>query len=253
MANSFFKQIKIITLPKVKSTNDFALQKLKSGDANPGDIIVAKYQEAGRGQNQSKWFSSDGTNLLLSFICKDIQLKTTQIPALNMLVSLGLFNVVNNFFNNQTTIKWPNDILVNEKKIAGTLIETSIQGDFIKNAVIGIGLNVNEESFPEYLPNACSFYTLLGMYSDLDSILKIIIEQMDLHLSKLKQTPFEELKENYESVLFGMGAIRYFRNSQKNFEGIIRGLNSNGQLCVETENRIETFNHKEITFDLGKH
>lgn len=253
MPFNFFPQLKILTYEQIESTNTLAWQRLKDGEAQNGDIILANYQINGKGQGKNTWYSTDGSNLLLSFICKDIQIKATQLTQLNMLVSLSVFNTVNYFFPEITSLKWPNDIMVNEQKIAGILIETALQGEYIKNAVIGIGININEENFPEFLPAACSFYTLSKKYHDLDSVFNILIEQLDKQLSKLKISGFEEIREEYESVLFGMETIRYFRSGEKEFSGIIKGINGHGQLCVEVDGKIKIFNNKEIEFDFGKH
>lgn len=253
MPFNFFSQFKILTYEQVESTNALAWQRLKNGEAQNGDIIMARYQINGKGQGKNTWYSSEGSNLLLSFICKDIQIKATQLTQLNLLVSLSVFNTVNYFFPEITSLKWPNDILVNEHKIAGILIETALQGEYIKNAVIGIGININEENFPEFSPAACSFFTLSKKYHDLNSVFNILIEQLDKQLSKIKNGGFEEIKGEYESVLFGMGTIRYFRSGEKGFSGIIKGINSHGQLCVMVDGELKIFNNKEIEFDFGKH
>ena len=251
MPLTFFPHFKIISLDNVKSTNDFAMQRLKNNEAQNGDIIVAKFQDNGRGQFDNSWFSSPGNNLLVSIICKDIQINASQLPLLNMLVSLAVYNVLNNFFSDKTTIKWPNDILVDEQKMAGILIETTLAGQRVKNAIIGIGVNINEEIFPANLPNACSFFTLNKKYQDIDLVLKMVLEQVDMQLCKLDQSKLTQIINDYESVLFGMGVKRYFRTAEKSFTGIIKGITNEGQLLVEVENKIKTFNHKEIAFDFS--
>ena len=251
MSLSFFQHFKIITFDHVKSTNDFAMKLLKNNEAYNGDIIVAKFQDNGRGQLDNSWFSSAGNNLLVSIICKDIQIKVSQLPVLNMLVSLALYNVIDSFFPKQTFIKWPNDILVDKQKIAGILIETTLAGELVKNAVVGIGVNINEEVFPNDLPNACSFFTIHKGYQDIDLVLKMVLVQLDMQLCRLTQTPLTQIKNDFESVLFGMGVKRYFRTSEKRFSGIIKGITSEGQLEVEMDNKIKLFNHKEIAFDFS--
>ena len=74
---------------------------------------------------------------------------------------------------------------------------------------------------------------------------------MDIQLSKLKLSNLDEIKEQYEAVLFGMGTKRYFRQNEKRFEGIVKGVNNEGQLLVEVESEIKMYNNKEITFDLN--
>lgn len=253
MPLAFFSQIKILTFGSVESTNSLAMKRLKNDEAQNGDIIKAAYQSAGKGQAQNTWFSTEGNNLLASIICKNIHLKATELPKLNMLVSLAVHSCVDVFLQNNTTIKWPNDILVNEKKIAGILIETMLQGEYIKNVVIGVGINVNEEVFPDELPQACSFFTVSNKYYDLDTVLITLVDQLDSQLSKLKHVDFVDVKEEYERLLFGLDTKRYFRTAHNRVEGKIKGVNASGQLCVEIDNELKTFNNKEIEFYYSKH
>jgi len=253
MPFAFFSKIRIIKFETVKSTNDLALERLKNDEAQNGDIVLSEFQSIGKGQLINSWFSSPGSNLLASFICKNIQLKVTELSKLNMLVSMAVHKVLFNYFGSRTTIKWPNDIYVDEHKIAGILMETILQGEYIKHVVIGIGLNVNEEKFPNELLNACSIFTLSNQLNNVESVLHMMIEQLDLQLSKLGKLSFKDIKEPYELVLLGMDSKRYFRIANNQFEGIISGVNEHGQLCVEIDNEIKTFNHKEITFDFSMH
>ena len=229
------------------------MQRLKNGKAEHGDIILSKYQSGGRGQAENTWYATDGKNLLMSIICKDIQVKASELPKLNILVSLAVFNLVNAYFENTTSVKWPNDILVDDKKIAGILVESILSGDFVKHVVIGIGLNVNEATFPGYLDSACSLYSLTQQDYDVEDILFKLIDQIDLQLSKLSTKKFDELRAEYEAVLYAMNAKRYFRSFDSYFEGKITGINKSGQLCIETTDGIETFSNKEIAFDFSKH
>lgn len=156
----FFKKIKILTFEELNSSNSKAWDRIKSNEAQHGDVILAQFQNSGKGQGSNSWYSSSGKNLLLSIICKDLNLSITKLPVFNMLVSLALHDTLRICFEARTYIKWPNDILIDDKKIAGILIETTLAGETIKNAVIGIGININESQFPHELPNAASIFTL---------------------------------------------------------------------------------------------
>jgi len=251
MPGAFFSEFKIISYDQVESTNAIAMQRLKKGEAGNGDIVITKYQIKGKGQSGNSWYSSNGTNLLLSIICTDLKLEPARLPMFNMLISLAVYNVVNNFFEGNTSIKWPNDILVNEKKIAGILIETTLSGELVKGGVIGIGININEEIFPTDLPEACSFYTITNKYYDIDMVFKMLFDQVNLELSKLKLVDFDELRKDYEPLMFGLGVKKYFRTPEKEFEGTISGINSIGQLCIDSTDGPLIFNNKEIAFDLA--
>lgn len=248
----FFKKIKILTFDELDSSNSKAWERIKSNKAQHGDVILAQFQSSGKGQGSNSWYSSSGKNLLFSIICKDLNLTITKLPVLNMLVSLALYDTLHTFFKDQTHIKWPNDILIDDKKIAGILIETTLAGETIKNAVIGIGININESQFPDELSNAASIFTLTNSYQNTETILSMLIENVDKRLSQLNYS-FGEIQKDYEAVLYGLNIKKYFRSTNHQFEGSIAGVNEIGQLCISTPDGLKTFNHKEVSIDFSKH
>ncbi len=251
MGNKFFTKHTVLSYNRLESTNTVAMARIKSGIAQHGDIIMANYQQKGKGQGQNEWFSTEGNNLLVSFICTNLHLNASKLAVFNMMAAKATFNLVNHYFPNITKLKWPNDILVNDKKIAGILCETILHGEVFKHAVIGIGINVNEQVFP--LNHAVSFTQITGLFYNLDSLLQELTEQLNLELQKVQSSSFDIVKVDYESVLYGMNIKRYFRVDDGPFEGIIRGVNQHGQLCMEVDNDLKTFNQKEIKFDFAKH
>jgi len=248
----FFKKIKMITYDELDSTNIQSWDRIKSAEAQHGDIILSHFQNGGKGQGSNSWYSSPSKNILFSVICKELNLSINKLPVLNMLVSLAIYDTLQSFFKEHTRIKWPNDIFIDDKKIAGILIETTLAGENIKNAVIGVGININESQFPNDLPNAVSIFTLTGNYQNTDMVLSMVIEYLDKRLSQLNQG-FEEIQKDYEAVLYGLNLKKYFRSSINDFEGTISGVNNKGQLCVSTPDGLKTFNHKEISIDFGKY
>jgi BirA family biotin operon repressor/biotin-[acetyl-CoA-carboxylase] ligase len=244
----FFKSLKIISIETLESTNELAWLKLKNREAEHGDVILANYQTKGKGQSGNHWYSSPNANILASIICKDVNCRMGDLPKINMLVSLALYHFIRPYFINKVSIKWPNDILVDQQKIGGILIETSVQGECIKNAVIGIGINVNEGKFPSHLTQACSFYTINHKHYAVLELIPELLGKLDEYLSKLKYISLNELIKDYNEALFGMEVKRYFRKGIIDFEGKIIGINSLGQLQINTKNGVEIFNNKDIEF-----
>lgn len=252
MAYKFFENFTIHKFNELDSTNSFANQLLKSDKANHGDVIIAGFQSGGRGQSQNTWYSGKDKNMLLSVICKDININVTSLFYINMIVSIALYDILKIYLKNEKIeIKWPNDILVNESKIAGILIESNISGEKIKNLIIGIGLNVNEEEFPYYLNNACSLYTLSKNYFNIDEIAALFLDTFNISMTKYKDLEKKEIKDNYKSHLYGINIKKYFRRNGNRFSGIIKGINNSGQLIVDVNNEIINFNNKEIEFERG--
>ena len=129
---------------ELTSTNDQAFMLLKTINPVEGTVIYADFQKAGRGQKDNKWESEKGKNLLLSIILYPTSIRPEDQFYLSMAVSLGICDFIDSFFPG-SKIKWPNDIYINDDKIAGILIENSVMGETIESTIAGIGININQK------------------------------------------------------------------------------------------------------------
>lgn len=145
--------IDILWLHSVDSTNSEAKRRI--ADLGSISVIAAINQIAGRGQNGNKWFSESSTSLTFSIVLKDLSLKACEQSAISEATSLAIVDTLATY-DIRASIKWPNDIYINNKKISGILIENSVSGEKINWSIIGIGLNVNQTEFPPELPNPTS-------------------------------------------------------------------------------------------------
>jgi len=245
----FFESNRKLYFNEVESTNIVAMQKIKDHQAQHGDIIIANFQSQGKGQQGNKWFSSAGSNILCSFICKDMQISANKLASLNMIISLAVHKVINNYFGGRCFVKWPNDIFVEDKKIAGILVESVLSGTTIKHLIIGIGINVNESSFPAELAPACSFYTFTNQKIATEDILNQLILSLNNSLSQLPKLSIQDIIKSYQSVQYAINQKMYFRVGNSKIEGVILGINPEGQLRLQTQSGILTFNTKEISLD----
>ena len=143
-----------IKISSVDSTNDYALSLRSKKLFREGLVIVAEYQYKGRGQRTNIWESKFGKNLLLSFIFEPKILLSEQF-VISKIVCLSVIDFLISF-GIKATIKWPNDILFKNRKIAGVLIENIVSKGVITHSVIGIGVNINQLIFEKYKPNATS-------------------------------------------------------------------------------------------------
>ena len=146
---------KIIKVNATRSTNDRVKMLIKSKKIESGDIVVAKYQYGGRGQNTNKWYSSYGKNLLSSTLYRPLDVNVNQIFCINQVVSLAVLKTIRKFSKEKCFIKWPNDIMSVNKKISGILVENSLSLNQVNYSIIGVGINVNQVFFKK-LPNATS-------------------------------------------------------------------------------------------------
>ena len=231
------------------STNQFANYLLSKTRPSAGTVISTAYQSVGEGQFGRSWFGSKGTNLYLSVILYP------QIPAeaqfkLSAFVALALRDTVGHFIDKRVTIKWPNDIYVENRKIGGILIRNSISGLLIQNTVIGIGLNVNEIEFPGDLPNPTSVNIESGHDFDLNTVMKKLLDFLNVWHQKAREMPFNILKKQYTAHLYNMGKISPFHKIETNtkLSARIHGVDDMGRLLLEIPDvgRVEAFALNQI-------
>ncbi len=151
------------------STNSEAVRLLKESGLPEGAVISAGFQSAGRGQKENKWESEEGKNLLISVILFPINIEPDLQFIISMTISLGICDFLKRHIP-ASSIKWPNDIYVNNDKIAGVLIENSIMGSSIEYSIAGIGLNINQEKFTGDAPNPVSLKNITGIDYDIPTM-----------------------------------------------------------------------------------
>ncbi len=213
-------------------------------------IVVTNNQTNGRGQQVSNWVSEPLKNLTFSIFIEFSNLLIQEKKYLNFAISLAVYDLLFELNIAKTAIKWPNDILSANKKICGILIENSIKGNKIKSSTIGIGLNINQEVFPENLNKATSLKLITGKDYDLDILLKNLAEKIIQKIELLNNRKFDELENSYLNVLYKKNIPTIFKDSKDVlFMGIITGISTHGKLQVQLEDdSIKEFGIKEITF-----
>lgn len=243
----------LVFLSEVNSTNTYAMNLLRDVNVTEGTIIYTDNQTHGRGQRLAQWQSEIARNLTLSCILKPTGLDINSTFYLSKISALAVYDLLAEILNDSQydiKIKWPNDILVNQKKIAGILIENNIQKTIIQHSVIGIGININQDDFKELNPTAVSLKQIKNEIFDR----KVVLEKLCIHIEKwylkLKQLKFDDIDEQYLSKLYGINQTLTFKN-QGNlpFEGFLKGVNKEGKLMVEMNDfTLRFFDIKEIQF-----
>ena len=244
----------LITLDKIDSTNDYALRWYEEKQWPEGTIIRALDQFAGKGQHGNKWCSEPGKNLTFTLILKPTFLEPFKQFALNKFISLALLDfleeeIADRLPDTKPQIKWPNDICVGSKKLAGILIENRIMGLKYEAAFIGIGFNLNQTHFPPDLPEACSLALLTGSETDPEKALSELCKYLNNRYLNYLKTGKGLLPGEYEKRLSGFGEWRNYRMGETLIEGMITGVDSFGRLrVIFGDGRTEYFNHGEIGF-----
>ncbi|MFD1630430.1 biotin--[acetyl-CoA-carboxylase] ligase [Pseudopedobacter beijingensis] len=252
MQNNIFPTLfvgrSIQKLIEVDSTNNF-LKLLLSNYEPPlnGTVIMAENQTAGRGQYGKQWFSAPGQNLTASFY-----LHTSFVPLknqflLNMVSSLAVVDCLTHFLVEDCKVKWPNDVYSGNKKLCGILIENRIQGNHLKDSIIGIGINVNQQQFADTTA-ASSIYVITGQQQNLDKVLEQLCICLERRYFQLQEG--EDIEKEYLSKMFRFGEEAVFECAEGRFNGEITGIDEVGRLAIKTNGEIRFFDIKEVSFIL---
>lgn len=237
------------------STNAVLKQLIEDKEININELknlffIHTNYQNAGRGLANNHWESENNMNILASFyFCPNIP--PNQQFLFNQFFSLTILNTISHFLPN-AKIKWPNDIYINNKKIAGILIEHILTSSSIKYTIAGVGINVNQTQFSSSLPNPTSLCIETGKQYHLSKILNLIVQEGDKLLPYLNTEKKEQLNELYLSQLFKLNVWAEYAIFDKKITAKIMGTDTFGRLLlVDKFNNSYTCNLKEIKFLLS--
>jgi BirA family biotin operon repressor/biotin-[acetyl-CoA-carboxylase] ligase len=240
--------VKVIKLSAIDSTNSYLKALNAEMDVADRTIVWAESQTRGRGQRELRWQSKAGESLTFSILKRFSGLDSKDQFYVSMAVSIAVANTLKEFLVANVKIKWPNDILSDSKKLCGILIENQLKSGKLNAAVIGIGLNVNDDEL-EGLPKAGSVYQVTGVKFVLEDVFSALTSEIAKQLDRLENDNLEALKREYESALFRRDEITVFETAEgERFNGIIRGINPLGLLLLDTEkNGVIEFGTKEIT------
>ncbi len=245
--NSLFLGRDYAMLGMVDSTNDrlwaFAADGLVEGYA-----VVADFQEKGRGQTGASWFSDEGENILCSVYLRPVFLQASEQFRLNMAMSLGVADFCRLYLGAGVRVKWPNDIYYREKKLAGILIENSLQGNRITETVLGMGININQGYFPPVLPNPVSFLNITGRYYKIADLLPVLFSSLEQRYLQLRDSQFSRLEADYLDQLLGHNEQRRYQFQGRELYATIRGVDAEGRLRLDGPDGPMLMNHKDIQF-----
>ncbi len=241
------KNIKIFDLKTTDSTNEYAKSLLKTGANIMPFMVTAEGQKSGKGQGDNRWESEDKQNLLCSVALSPQSLTVSQQFIISKIASVSIRQTIEPYVKN-VSIKWPNDIYVGYKKIAGILIENSVCGESIMHTVIGIGLNINQVNFPQELPNPTSLSLETGQQFEVKKIRDALLDRLIHNFECIN-----EVSEQYENALLLKNEICRFKDSHQNiFRGEILGINEIGQLKIKDLDHQQTllFSNQEVSWIL---
>lgn len=239
----------IIRLEETESTNLYLKRLLREQHPGEGVVVVADFQTGGRGQMGNTWFSSKGENLLFSLLIYPQSVQANEQFIISRIASLAVKKTLDRF-TDDIRIKWPNDIYWKDKKITGMLIENDIEGKYIANSVIGIGVNVNEPFFSSDLPNPVSLRQITGSVLDRYNILHIFLKEFSLFYGNFRKGEIKAIEEEYMRNLYRIDGYYWYEDENGRFMAKIEDVLPSGYLVLKTMDtgEIRKYAFKEVAF-----
>jgi BirA family biotin operon repressor/biotin-[acetyl-CoA-carboxylase] ligase len=237
-----------ITLSEVDSTNNYAMARIAEAPVAHGTTWFAWKQTAGKGQRGHRWMSAAGENILMSIVLKPSGLQASNQFYLSAVVALALHDLIKKYAPDQAKIKWSNDIYLDDKKAGGILIENILRGNEWHYAVVGIGLNVNQETFPRDLPNPVSLRQFTGQPHEVLPLAGALCQHVAERFASLRPGNFNTILAEYTRALYGLNRMQRFQRGEETFEAVIRGVDSQGKLQLQKGAQIFGVDFGEVIF-----
>ncbi len=230
---------------QTNSTNALLWELNRQQSLPEGFVVQAGFQTAGKGQIGNSWESEPGKNLLFSMVLYPTHIPVDRLFLISQLVSLAIKQTLDEYADG-ITVKWPNDIYWNDKKVVGILIENSLQNNKIKSVVIGVGLNVNQKVFVSNAPNPVSLLQITNKRQNRKMLLQKIQQNI---IGLYKELNAEKIRSEYAKALYRKTGFYLFKANEETFLARIHSVHSDGQLELETESgERKGFYFKEVQF-----
>ena len=237
----------VIKVKSVDSTNNYAAKLLNQTKVPFGTVIMAHYQTNGKGQRNTIWSSNGGDNLLMSVLLDLSFMPSEKIFFLSKSIALAIRAAVVDVIGIESHLKWPNDVLIDNKKIAGVLIENQWNKSKIVSSVVGVGLNVNQVDFQESF-SATSLKKITNKNYNVDNILKVLCKKLNKYYNQLASLNFDNIDIEYHQHLVNYNKFCEFEENNILFNAKVKGVNQQGELMLEfTNGDVKSYELKQIT------
>ena len=221
---------------EIDSTNIQAVRLAKEGAVH-GTLVTAGTQTAGKGRRGRTWESPEEENIYMSLLLRP-KMKISSAPRLTLLMAYSAAKAIEEMEGIQPDIKWPNDLVINRRKICGILTEMQVENNEITYVVIGVGINANMEEFPEEIENtATSLKCELGREIEKDSLIECIMEHFEKNYEIFMETEdLSAFREEYNDMLVNNGREVRVLEPSNEYEATAYGINNTGELMVQKKN-----------------
>ncbi len=229
---------------EVESTNSLLLSSKEFGQH--GTVLLAEHQTKGRGRKERVWLSNSGQNLTFSVLLKE-DFKEKKINLINLGSSLAVAQALENLFQLNVELKWPNDVLVDKKKIAGILLESTSKGNKINKVVVGIGINVNQPNFPgkfDIQPTSIrkEFKSIVSRERVLSEVLNLFEDIVDIW----KKDP-EKILNDWRNRCKLIGERIKIIEEEKTRTGIFNDIDGDGFLILKVADKLEKIHFGDVS------
>lgn len=240
-------ETKIIRMEEVDSTNRF-LRQMESYDEEALTVAVADYQTAGKGQGTHTWESEAGKNLLFSLLVCPRWVPVRRQFLLSEAGALAIKEALDSYAEG-FSLKWPNDVYWNDRKISGTLIETSVDSRGIKRCVFGVGVNINQMQFLSDAPNPVSLAQIVGHEVNREEVLQKIIDAFLRYYELLRRADYQDVTGIYHLSLYRRKGYHWYEDADGKFEGAFVEVEDDGHLVLhDKKGVIRSYTFGEIKF-----
>ncbi len=238
-----------LVYPELGSTNTELKKLLMEKKMAEHSVVITSHQTAGKGQVGNSWESEKNSNLTFSLLLRPGFLAPHLQFYVSKAVSLALIDTIKQVAQLDVTIKWPNDIYINDSKVAGILIENSILGSTLDYCIVGIGLNVNQEAFVSDAPNPVSLKQLTGKHYQLEEVLELLLDNINERYHQLETHRLGLMDTEYMNALYRRKGLHIYQDNNETFEAQIASVNEMGLLTlVDTKQQKREYAFKEVKF-----
>lgn len=233
-------------LTTIESTNNYAMARAHARLAKEGEAWFALDQTHGKGQRGKSWNSEPGENIMMSLVAEPVFLSPSNNFFLSAAAALSVHDLFNNYAKSTCTIKWPNDLYWNDRKAGGILIENLINATVWNYAIIGIGININQESFDPSLPNPVSLFQITQMKHDPLALARELCAVFQERYDALRDGRYSNLLQDYNERLYCRNRKHRFKEGPRQFEAKVLEVTPDGRLRLQAGGLEMDYEHGQI-------
>lgn len=220
----------------------------EKADLPEGTVLITDHQTQGRGQRGNTWESGKSENLTFSILLRPRFLAVRDQFRLSMATALGITEGLAAFVPQGLSVKWPNDLMWNDRKVGGILIENQSQGPQLTTSITGIGVNVNQQRFTH--AGAGSLIQASGCTLELNEVFQQILGAIEARYLQLRSGGHVVIRNDYHEALFRRGVAQVFESEGKTFKGMIQGVDEVGRLRIRVGEEERCYDLKEVKFQI---